>query len=413
MKLRRFAYCSVAVILGLGMSLTYTSCKKEANELAHNHAHEHDHAGEAGHEGHEDHDHAKGHSHEEGEEAEGAAHSEEGGDEILLPAAKAAKLGVKVTKVEPSEFYEVVEVSGELTAAPSATSTVTARSAGIVRLNSAAAPGAQVRAGQSIASISGKGIAGGDTNEAARAALNAAKRELDRLTPLHADGIVSTRDYNAAKAAYEAARAAVGSNPAAGSSATAAGSGVITQLLVADGQYVEAGTPIALVSGSSALSLRANLPERNMAFLPRVKGAKFRTAYSEKVYDLRDLKGRRNASGSQAVAVQGYLPIYFDLVNDGTLSPGTFCEISLLGESRGDVISVPVSALSEQQGQYFVFVKVDADGYEKTPVRLGATAGDRVEILSGLKPGDEVVTSGTTFVRLAESSNVIPEGHSH
>lgn len=389
-----------------------SSCKKEANELAHNHAHEHDHAGEAGHEGHEDHYHAEGHSHEGcNGDHEGEAEAE--GDEIVLAAAKAAKLGVKVTRVEPAPFYEVVEVSGELTASPSSLGTVTARSAGIVRLNASATPGAQVRAGQAIASVSGKGMAGGDTNEAARAALNAAKRELDRLTPLHADGIVSTRDYNAAKAAYEAARAAVGSNPAAGSTATSPSSGVITQLLVQDGQFVDAGTPIALVSGSSALSLRANLPERNIAFMPRVKGAKFRTAYSEKIYDIADLKGHRTSSGTQPVAVQGYLPIYFALTNDGTLSPGTFCEVTLLGDSRGDVISVPVSALSEQQGQYFVFVKVDADGYVKTPVRLGATAGDRVEILSGLKPGDEVVTSGTTFVRLAESSGAIPEGHTH
>ncbi len=36
-----------------------------------------------------------------------------------------------------------------------------------------------------------------------------------------------------------------------------------------------------------------------------------------------------------------------------------------------------------------------------------------IEIKSGLKPGDEVVTEGTTFVRLAETSGVVPEGHKH
>ena len=73
---------------------------------------------------------------------------------------------------------------------------------------------------------------------------------------------------------------------------------------------------------------------------------------------------------------------------------------------------MPVSALSEQQGKYFVYVQVHDDAYDKRPVQLGADVGDRVEILAGLEPGEKVVTSGTTFVRLAETSGAAPEGHS-
>ena len=46
-------------------------------------------------------------------------------------------------------------------------------------------------------------------------------------------------------------------------------------------------------------------------------------------------------------------------------------------------------------------------------MELGATDGARREILSGIKNGDKVVTAGTTYVRLAESSGAVPEGHSH
>ena len=74
---------------------------------------------------------------------------------------------------------------------------------------------------------------------------------------------------------------------------------------------------------------------------------------------------------------------------------------------------MPLSALVEQQGEYYVFVRLDDDCYRKSPVVRGATDGNRVEILSGLEPGQEVVVRGTTAVKLAQSAGAVPAGHSH
>lgn len=381
-------------------ALTAVSCRHEKNELAHHHHH-----GEA----EEAAAHA-GHDHDHGETSVAEAHSH--ADEIVLDQHKAERLGVTVTEVSPADFAEVVTVSGELAVAPSAQSTVTARSAGIVHLSAAATPGSAVSRGQAIASVSGEGISGGDSNEAARVALQAAKRELERIAPLHADGIVSTRDYNAALRAYEEAKAAAGTSTSAGSTAVAPTAGVVAALLVEEGQYVAAGEPIARISASDELTLRANLPESSHDFLPSVSGARFRTAYGGEVYDIAEFRGHR--SSRSGVAQQGYIPVYFTLKNPGgVLSAGSFCEVYLQGATRKGVIALPVEALSEQQGEFFVYVQVHPDAYDKRRVRLGADAGDRVEILSGLKPGEKVVTGGTTFVRLAETSGAVPEGHSH
>lgn len=405
MKIKRFIYASLMIAFSGTLSVSMTGCKKEANELAHNHSH-HNHEGEE-----HEHEHGEGHVHgDEEQENKSGAHAS---DEIIIEQERAAKLGVTTSKATPGEFFETVAVGGELSSAPSNQSTVTARSAGIVSLKPAATPGAHVAKGTTLATISGKGMAGGDANEAARVALTAAKRELDRLTPLHADGIVSTRDYNAAKQAYEAAKAAAGNGSAGGSTAVAPTSGTITQLLVSEGQYVDAGAPIAVVAGSSTLTLRANLPEREVRFLPTINGAKFRTSYSDQVFDIAEFNGRRSSDVTTTVATQGYIPVYFTLTNNGTLSAGSYCEIYLTGNKRDGVIALPTEALSEQQGEFFVYVRIYDEGYEKRPVKLGASSGDTVEILSGVNPGDEVVTTGTTFVRLAESSGVVPEGHSH
>ena len=61
----------------------------------------------------------------------------------------------------------------------------------------------------------------------------------------------------------------------------------------------------------------------------------------------------------------------------------------------------------------YVFVRIDDDCYRKLPVRTGSNDGQRIEILSGLDGGEDVVVTGTTTVRIAESSGVIPEGHNH
>ena len=95
------------------------------------------------------------------------------------------------------------------------------------------------------------------------------------------------------------------------------------------------------------------------------------------------------------------------------LLPGTAVEVYLQGAPRDNVVTVPVSALSEQQGNFFVYIQLDKEGYLRSPVKLGESNGKDVEILSGVHNGDRVVYEGATAVRLAASSNVIPEGHSH
>ncbi len=373
----------------------------------------HDHGSHAGHNhSHEGHNHShEGHNHD-AETTENEEDSHEG-EEITLHAHQAEEFGVGVDTITAADFAQVVKVSGQIESATTSRSVVSATASGIVRFAGNITEGKKVAAGAVIASISANGISGGDANAAARAALDAAKRELDRITPLHKDGIVSTKDYNAALQAYEAAKAAYSGTPSGGS-ATASTAGVITSLLVRQGEYVSVGQPIAIVSGNSSLTLRADLPEKYYNFLPTVSSANFRAAYTADIVCLKDLNGKLlSSAGAVGDNQRGYLPVYFSFENNGKVVPGSFAEVYLIGAKRSGVLAVPVAAVSEQQGQHFVYVRLDADCYKKCPVILGGNDGDRVEIVSGIKSGDVVVTRGMTFVKLAETSGVVPEGHSH
>ena len=106
------------------------------------------------------------------------------------------------------------------------------------------------------------------------------------------------------------------------------------------------------------------------------------------------------------------MPVTFEFDNKGDIIPGSFVEIFLLSSPMENVISLPHTALTEEQGSFFVYLQVDEEGYKKQPVTLGADNGERVQILSGVKAGDKVVTQGAHQVKLAGATNAIP-AHSH
>lgn len=392
------------ILAALTLAAPLSSC-------SHNHKEGHEHYGQPGHE------HAGEPGHEHAGEAASAEESEGHSHEglIVLTEEQLSQLGVRSEEILPSDFSDVIKVSGEITSRPGAEGIVSARQSGIVRLSPGISEGMSVNAGRAIASVTAQGMAGGDPNEGARVAYAAAKREVERMTPLHKEGIVTTRDYNEALARMEQAKAALGSAASGvGSAATAPVSGVITSLSVVDGQYVDAGQQIAAISSNTALSLRADVPENSARLLGGITGARFRPSYSDEITDVVSSGGSMISKPSAASAVNGYIPVYFSLPGAGADHiNGSYCEVYLLGNTLHGILSVPEQAVSEQQGEYFIYKEHSPGHYRKQPVTIGRSDGLRREIRSGLSAGEKVVTEGMTFVRLAETSGVMPEGHSH
>jgi Cu(I)/Ag(I) efflux system membrane fusion protein len=75
------------------------------------------------------------------------------------------------------------------------------------------------------------------------------------------------------------------------------------------------------------------------------------------------------------------------------LVPGILVNVDLVSPARS-VITVHADAVIDSGTQKRVFVALGNGQYEQRPVETGRQQGDRVEILSGLTPGDRVVTAG-------------------
>lgn len=375
----------------LSLLIAFSSCHS-----GHDHeADDHDHTAEAGAEAHE---HAP--------------------DEILFTDEQAKRAGLQVAEVQPSDFAEVIEVSGRILPAQGAEATVSATMAGIVRpVSSALVDGAAVSGGQSLFVISARSMADGNPAAAAQAELEVAKLALERTEKLAAQHIISVRELEEARSRHTAALAAARSLGGSAQTRSVASplSGTLKNILVKSGDYVTAGQPLATVTQNKRLQLRADVPERHYAFLSRIRTARFRMsdASAGQTWSMEELGGRLLAKGNSAQAEDFFVPVTFEFNNRGNLVPGSFVQVWLQGNSRSGVLSVPVEAVTEAQGLHFVYVRLHPGSYRRQEVRLGATDGQRVEILQGLQPGDTVVTRGAVQVRLAANASVVPEGHKH
>jgi cobalt-zinc-cadmium efflux system membrane fusion protein len=78
---------------------------------------------------------------------------------------------------------------------------------------------------------------------------------------------------------------------------------------------------------------------------------------------------------------------------DGRLKPDMFANVELITDLHPSTISIPLTALLTDGGKSVVFVK-EANGYKKRVVTTGMQSTDRVEIVEGLKAGDQVVVKG-------------------
>ena len=270
--------------------------------------------------------------------------------------------------------------------------------------------------GSELLSVSAEHIQEGDPVRKAKVAYEKAKEEYERAEKLVGSQIVSQKEFAALREAYQNARLAyealLPSKSGKGVAVKAPIGGFVKNCLVKEGDYVTVGQPLMTVTQMRRLVLKADVSERYYAQLPRIVSANFKTPYNNKVYCLENLGGKVLSFGKSSGDTSYYVPVTFEFDNRGDMVPGAFVEVFLLSGERQGVISLPESALTEEQGLYFVYLKLDDECYKKQEVQLGTSNGERVEILSGLKDGDTVVTRGAIHVKLAAASNAIP-AHSH
>lgn len=344
--------------------------------------------------------------------AEAKAHP----DEIVITPEKAKAAGIVTATVEPGQFSGIIPGGGRILAASGDEATVVATVAGIVKLNRGITEGSAVSKGSTVFTISSRNLQDDPARQAA-VAYQTAKKEYERAAKLVKDKIVTQKEFNGIRAGYERAKIAYeafADSPADGSGVAVKSpvGGYVKTCLVKEGDYVSVGQPMMTVTQTRSLYLKVNVPERYYPELGKITSAKFKTAYSDRVYDLRQMNGRLVATGKSTGDGSPYIPVTFRFDNRADVMPGAFVETYILTGGQADVISVPIPALTDEQGVHCVYVQTGTGCYERREVTTGRSDGDRIEIKNGLKAGEKVVVEGAMQVKLASASTAIP-AHTH
>jgi membrane fusion protein (multidrug efflux system) len=285
-----------------------------------------------------------------------------------------------------------------------------------------------------IAFDSGKWVRQGEVlveldtrQERAQLAAVEAQRDLagvnySRMQGLLKEGIISRADYDTAAAGQKETEARVGEIRATIERKTirAPFSGVLGLRQVNLGQYLSAGDPIVPLQALNPVYVNFGIPQQEAS------QAKIGRPVRVSARDLAgpEFGGRVTAVDSVVDPATRNIQVQATLANPaGKLRPGMFVQAQLVVGASQSVIAIPTSGVNYAPYGDSVFVVTDLKDEKGKPyrgvrqqfVKLGGSRGDQVAILSGVKPGDEVVTSGVFKLRngaaVQINNKVVPENN--
>lgn len=347
---------------------------------------------------------------------------EQKGNTISYLKEQAWKVEFANIAVVPQSFNDIIKTTGEILPAQGDEMVVAANANGIVTFaGNKAIVGTSVRTGETLFAISGKNLTDGNTETLftlAKVAFEKAKADYDRAQELVKDNIVSQKDFLEIKAKYETEQANFNNlsknYQSGGQKVLSPISGFVKNILVSEGQYVSVGQPIASVSQNRSLVLKAEVSQKYFSKLPLIVSANFKTAYDNRTYSIESLNGKLLSYGKSNESSTPFIPVIFSFDNKGEVVPGSLVDVYLKLQPFDGAIVIPVSALIEEQGVFYAYVQTDGESFVKRELKLGGTDGIQVQVLTGLKEGERVVTKGGYQIKLATASGAIPaHGHAH
>lgn len=96
---------------------------------------------------------------------------------------------------------------------------------------------------------------------------------------------------------------------------------------------------------------------------------------------------------------------------DGSLKLDMFARVTIPTIDTKQAIMIPVAAVQQIGGEQVVFVQLTPTRFERKTVQLGPTAGEVVEVLSGVKAGESIVGAGSFYLKTAILRETIGDEH--
>jgi RND family efflux transporter MFP subunit len=295
---------------------------------------------------------------------------------------------VAVQKAQVAPISRILEITG--TATPTRQARLASPSEGPIQ-NCRVREGDQVKRGERLVTIGRSGAAAAQVT-AMSESLKEQAAELNRTKILVQSGAVPGSQLDTARAKYEGARAllAKARESAGDYSVAAPWDGVVSKVLVKDGDFVGPRAPLVEMYDPDSLVIRLAIPEAQSTLVFKGMPVKVQMdAYPGKTFEGKislvypDLDTRMR---TRTAEVKLNYPV--------ALIPGMFARLQIGLETATDAVVLPGDAvLVMPNGEKVAYVLKDGKA-ERRLVKTGLEAGGQVQIVSGIQPGDTVVTAG-------------------
>ncbi|MGQ0508760.1 MAG: efflux RND transporter periplasmic adaptor subunit [Myxococcaceae bacterium] len=335
-------------------------------------------------------------------------------DKVKLPAAVIGAAGIRTAAIETAVLPVTVDLTGEVSADPDASAQVSLPVAvRVVEVHFK--EGQRVKAGDVLVVAESPELA------RARAALSGAQAKArtaaanaKRLASLAEKGLAAGQELSAAAGEAESAEAeeraarqtltafgAIAQSKSARLSLTAPIDGFVLSRDAVVGQNLPAEHMLARIARFERAYFLARVFEKDLGRLKQGASAEVRlNAYPDEVFvGTVETVGRQLDASARTVVARILLTDANDRLREGLF--GT-ARIAMNEEATGPARPVvPLVAVTQIARRNVVFVQ-QADGdFEVHPVELGHSAGGRVEVLSGLRAGEQVVVDGVFTLKSA------------
>lgn len=226
-----------------------------------------------------------------------------------------------------------------------------------------------------------------------------AERDLSRVKALYADSVATLEQLQNATTGDEIAKRTleIATFNRAYSEIRSPIAGRVVRQMLYTGEIAGPGMPVYYIMGTGSRDWKivAGLPDKDWASVKRGD----RVEVSFDAWPGQSFEGSLIEKSSVGGSGSGTLDITIKLKqNPSELAAGMIADISLIPSLRVEGVGIPIEALIKTNGKNATVYIIEEGKAKSVSVITGELKGNQIEILSGLKKGEEVITIGSVYV---------------
>jgi RND family efflux transporter MFP subunit len=349
-------------------------------------------------------------------------------EEITFLKEQQWKVDFATEKAKIRKVKSAVEAVGEVRPRPASFAEIVSPVEGIISISSASElvkPGQKVVKGQKMA-ILVPPLAAQNSWAEIYLEYEQANAEHERAKRLKKRNALSDREFEQAHRNYEMRKAGFANYFDSDKSnlrfdyenhqflITAPIKGIVSDVSILPGQKVDHNQKLFSIVDPSVVWLRLDLFAKESMNLFDISGASIKVPGNDIPINLDQNELTLISRGEIIDPLKRTVPVWLELDNrKNRFLIGQTFSAQVYTSPGQDMLTVPLSAIYDDNSQKIVFVHTNGESFEKREIKTGPAFHEYIAVLSGIQTGERVVSRGGYQVKLASTSEEIGHPHTH